>query len=192
MWAIARKHPDVAKVLIDSKADIHLRSKVVPLQEAFQVPCTEKDPCLSGAKSGYTYADAVHFPKTSGGFTPLLFAAEQGDVETAKALLAAGASVDESTPEEGTALLIASASGKEKMALFLLEKGANPNAKDGFGVTPLHYAIHDGMLMIASYKPEPTDKFGWVRPNMPELVKALLTRGADPNARIQWDFPPYD
>jgi ankyrin repeat protein len=76
--------------------------------------------------------------------------------------------------------------------LFLLDKGANPNAADTYGITPLHYALHDGMLSISSYKPEPTDRFGWQRPNMPELVKALLAHGADANARIESDFPPYD
>jgi len=37
-----------------------------------------------------------------------------------------------------------------------------------------------------------TDRFGWFRPNLPELAQALLTRGADPNARIEHDVPPYD
>ena len=192
MWAAAKKHPDIVKALIAAKADVHARSKLINLPEAFQVPCTPKDPCLSGAKDGYTYASTVHFPKTAGGFSALLFAAQQGDVESAQALIAAGAKVDDGTKEEGTALVIAAASGQEKMALFLLDKGANPNAKDGFGITPLHYALHAGMLAISSYKPEPTDRFGWQRPNMPELAKALLQKGADPNAKIEHDFPPYD
>jgi uncharacterized protein len=48
------------------------------------------------------------------------------------------------------------------------------------------------MMALSSYKPQATDRFGWERPNMPELMKALLARGADPNARIEHDFPPYD
>jgi cytohesin len=76
--------------------------------------------------------------------------------------------------------------------MFLLENGADPNAKDGFGITPLHYSLHEGLLSISSYKPQATDRFGWLRPNMPSLLKALLARGADPNARIEYDFPPYD
>jgi ankyrin repeat protein len=192
MWAIAKKHPDAVKLLIERGADVHARSKVVEAPQPFVVACTAKDPCLNGKFDGNTYAASIHFPKTEGGFTPLLFAAQQGDIESARMLLAAGADVNESTPEEGTALVIASASGHEKLALFLLENGANPNAKDGFGVTPLHYALHEGLLSISGYKPEPTDRFGWERPNMPELAKALLQHGADPNARIAWDFPPYD
>jgi ankyrin repeat protein len=192
MWAAANKRSEVVKALIEGGADIRVRSKVVPVPEPFQNPCTPTDPCLTSRTDGFTYPSTVRFPKTSGGFTALLFAAQQGDIESARHLLAAGADVNESTPEEGTALVLASASGEEQFALFLLENGADPNAKDAFGITPLHYALHQGMLMISSAKPQPTDRFGWERHNMPQLAKALLARGADPNAQIAHDFPPYD
>ena len=192
MWALAKKRPDVVKVLVARGADVHARSKVFPAPEPFQVPCTVKDPCLTGKHDGMTYADSIHFPKTMGGFTPLLFAAQQGDIDSAQILLKAGAKLTESTPEEGTALVIASASGHEKFALFLLEQGADPNAKDGWGITSLHYALHEGLLAVSGYKPEATDRFGWMRPDMPDLAKALLQHGADPNAKIAYDFPPYD
>jgi ankyrin repeat protein len=48
------------------------------------------------------------------------------------------------------------------------------------------------MLAVTVFKPSPSDQFGWLRHNLPELAKALLARGADPNARIEHDFPPYD
>ena len=192
MWAVANKHPEIAQALIARGADVHARSKVFPVPEPFLVPCTPASPCASGRTDGSTYPPGVRFPKTEGGFTPLLFAAQQGDIESARILLAAGADVNESTPEEGSALVVASASGHEKLALFLLDNGADPNAKDAFGITPLHYAIHEGMLAISVYKPSPTDQFGWLRHNMLELAKALLAQGADPNARIAHDFPPYD
>jgi len=192
MWAVANQHPEIAQALIARGADVHARSKVLPVPEPFIVPCTPASPCATGRTDGTTYPPSVRFPKTAGGFTPLLFAAQQGDVESARILLAAGADVNEATPEGGSALVVASASGHEKLALFLLEMGANPNAKDAFGITPLHYAIHEGMLALSVYKPSTTDQFGWLRPNMPELAKALLAHGADPNARIAHDFPPYD
>jgi ankyrin repeat protein len=177
---------------VEKGADVHARSKVVPTREPFTIPCTPDAPCLSGKKSGSTYEATVHFPKVTGGFTALMFAAQQGDVESARALLGAGAEVNESAPEDGSALVIATASGHEKLALFLLEQGADPNAKDGYGIAPLHYALHEGLLAVSGYQIMATDRFGWLRPNMPELVKALLAHGADPNARIEKNLPTYD
>ena len=123
---------------------------------------------------------------SKGGFTPLLFAARGGDLESARMLLEAGANVNEGTPKYGNALVVASSSGHEKLAVFLLEKGADPNAADSNGVTSLHHAVQNGFSALtgirydAAYRVRP--------PNMPELAKALLVQGADPNARItKWD-----
>ena len=192
MWAAASKSPEIVQALVDHGADLHARTKVFDNPEPFTIACTQDEPCLDGRRDGTSYSPYVHFPKTNGGFTALLFAAQQGDVESARILLAHGADVSESTPEEGSALVLASASGHEKLSLFLLDNGADPNAKDGFGIRPLHYALHNGMLAISGYTPRPTDRLGWLRPNMPELVRELLAHGADPNARIAYDFPPYD
>ena len=120
--------------------------------------------------------------RSKSGFTPLLFAAQQGDVETAKLLLAAGAEVNEATQEYGSPLDVAAASEHEALSLFLVEKGANPNVADSYGITPLHYAVPNGLRALTGYsydgsRPAP--------PNMPELLKALLAHGANPNARIK-------
>jgi ankyrin repeat protein len=192
MWATANKHPKIVQELVDNGAEIHARSKVFPVPEPFSISCTEEEPCPDGRTTGTSYSETIHFPKTAGGFTALLFAARQGDVESARILLAHGADVNESTPEDGSALIIASASGHETMALFLLENGADPNATDGFGIAPIHYALHGGMLLINSYIYRPTDRLGWMRHDKPELLRALLARGADPNARIGYDVPPFD
>jgi ankyrin repeat protein len=141
-----KKHPEVARVLIEDGADVHARSK--------------------------------------GGFTPLLFAAQQGDLDSARILLAAGANVNAATPDGDTALLVASASGHEALAIFLLDKGADPNAAERNGITALHYAMLKGLVrMVGINQRRPFAPYLY-RPNMVELVKALLARGANPNARL--------
>jgi len=126
--------------------------------------------------------------RSQSGFTPLMFAARTGDVELARVLLKAGANVNESTPEDGSVLVVASASGQEKLAIFLLEQGANPNAADGLGFTPLHYAVQKGISNISAVEYVPSLQ---PPPNLPELAKALLAHGANPNARIAKDYPPH-
>jgi ankyrin repeat protein len=97
---------------------------------------------------GYS-ADVQVTPQ--GGFTPLLFAARVGDLETARLLVSKGADVNESTPAEGNSLVVAAAAGHEELARFLLEQGADPNAVDGGGIAPLHYAMRDGLKVLHGY-----------------------------------------
>ena len=127
--------------------------------------------------------------RSNSGFTPLLFAAQQGDLDSARSLLAAGADVNEATPEHGSALVVASASGHELFAIYLLEKGAEPNVADGFGITALHHAVAKGLSLLTGIVYDPAYR---VRPsNLPKLVQALLSNGADPNARVTKGIPSY-
>jgi ankyrin repeat protein len=107
--------------------------------------------------------------RSTGGFTPLLFAAQQGDVESGRALLQAGADVNERSGGAGrmTALMVAAASGHRNFSVLLLDSGADANLTDENGYTVLHYAA--------------LDKDG------ADTVRALLGHGAHPNARTTRD-----
>ena len=155
MWAVAAPHPHVVRMLLEAGADVHASSDK--------------------------------------GFTPLLFAARNGDIEMAKILLAAGARANDTGSDGTHALPLAIFNRQDKFALFLLEQGADPNGSMG-GVPALHAAAGNVTTWLA----------GWLRAHGsraiegggsigargldPErrirLVKALLARGADPNARI--------
>ena len=174
MWALAEKHTEVARLLVEHGADVHARSNTrVKLETAVR-------------ENAGGVGDRLPFPDPKGGFTPLLFAAQQGDVEAARMLLAAGADVNESAPEEGSPLVVATASGHEAFAIYLLEKGADPNAVDSFGVTPLHYAVAKGVAALLGIRFDPSYRVH--PPNLPNLAKALLAQGANPNARVTKGF----
>jgi ankyrin repeat protein len=120
---------------------------------------------------------------SAGGFTPLLYAARSGDIESARILLEAGASADEATTKQGNALVIASAGGHEELALLLLKAGANPNSSDENGITALHHSARNGLSALNGVRYD--DAYRVRPPNMLKLARALLESGADPNARIK-------
>ena len=173
MWAVAEKHAEIASVLIGHGADVHARTKHIVLPAAKKAGYNT----FEGSYEG-DYREAA-----KGGFTALMFAAERGDVESGQILLAAGADVNDATPEGSTALVVASANGQDEFGKFLLDKGANPNAADNNGMTALHYAVLRGLSMIRAVSYHPYIAYLY-RPNMPELAKALLAHGANPNARL--------
>ncbi len=120
--------------------------------------------------------------RSKAGFTPLMFAAQQGDMDSVRIFLAKGANVNEATPKHGNVLTVASASGHQELSIVLLDQGADPNSPGDNGVTALHYAIAAGLSTMNGLNYDKAYRL--VPPNMPELVKALLAKGADPNAQI--------
>ncbi len=83
-----------------------------------------------------------------------------------------------------SALLIASLDGNEKVALLLLDKGADPNLADENGFTPLHFCLFRGLTRLSRVQPRPYTPF-LNRPDMKDLLKTLLAHGANPNAQVK-------
>ena len=124
---------------------------------------------------------------TAKGFTPLMFAARNGDIALAETLIAAGADVNKPGADGTHVLPFAIISGHEAFALFLLEHGADPNGSMN-GVHALHAAAgRIGTWLGDWYRRHGRGALGRGHLNPSgrlSLVKALLERGADPNARI--------
>ena len=78
-------------------------------------------------------------------FTPLMFAAQQGDADSARTLLDAGANPNEAMPKWGvTPLIIASAMGKHGSRRRCCSTMAPiRTAVDANGFTALHSAVRD-------------------------------------------------
>jgi uncharacterized protein len=115
----------------------------------------------------------------SGGLTPLVFAAREGDLESAKVLFDAGADVNEVTEYGWTPLLVATNNRNYKLGAYLLEHGANVNLANKGGWTPLYLATDNRNIEGGDY-PVP-------KPDMDhmEYIKLLLAHGADVNARVR-------
>jgi uncharacterized protein len=144
------------------------------------------------------------------GFTPMHFAARQGDQQMVELLLAAGVNVNilsraepgaATAPARTTAvliggrktpgtngytpLLVATVRGQVPLALFLLDHGADPNIGDA-GFTPLHWASTEWESFTANRVYGLDDAMSGIpdREAKLRLVNALLAHGANPNARM--------
>jgi uncharacterized protein len=122
---------------------------------------------------------------TKGGLTALLHAARQGSLDAARALLDAGAPIDQPGAGDGTTpLLMAAINGEFDLAMFLIERGANPNiASTANGVTPLWAAINTQWQPRTRF-PQPQE-MEQQKSTYLDVMKALLDHGADPDARVK-------
>ena len=116
--------------------------------------------------------------------TPLLLAARQGHLETARALLDAGAGVNQlSSGDKTSPLLIATINGHFDVAKFLLDHGADPTIASENGATLLYAALNCEWAPKSLY-PQPRAYLNQ-KVTYLDLMKAALDKGADPNVRLR-------
>lgn len=151
MWAAAEGHTAVVELLLAHGADPALGSVASTRPER----------------------------RPPGGMTALLFAARQGKIDTARALLDGGANIDQAGADNTSPLLISILNGHYELASMLIERGANPNIADANGRTPLYSAID---LRNVQWSQAPA-------PELPQathlrMIEQLLAAGADPSIKI--------
>src|SRR5215467_35690 len=167
MWAASERHPEVVKVLMAHGADWKVRS----------IDRETKPPKLSAASS--------ISPIARGGFTALSFAAREGDIESARAMLDAGVDINYGDIDDTTALIVSMMNKQYSFAKFLLDRGADPNVVGGYGRTAL-YAIVD--IRNEDWSTLPNRKTEDPLPAL-DIVRGLLTRGANVNAALTAPLP---
>ena len=119
-----------------------------------------------------------------GGNGALHYAVREGHHDVVKALLEGGAGIDEVTGGDlSSPLLMSILNGHFDMAMWLLERGADPNLPSDPGATPLYAAVHL-QWVPKSFYPQPT-AIKQENTTYLELMKALLDAGADPDVRLK-------
>ncbi len=195
MFAAGFNRTEAVKLLLARGADHKATTKVVDL---FALTAPEEEAMLrgtggnstrpqparpadvAGATRAYRYNELI---SSQGGLTALLFAARQGYIETATALLDGGADINQLNAGDKTSpLLMSIINGHFDLAMMLIERGANVNAAAFNGVAPL-YGVLNIQWAPKSLYPSPK-AYQQQKTTYLELIEALLAKGADPNARV--------
>ena len=117
-----------------------------------------------------------------GKLTPLMYASRDGAFDAVRALFELGADLDAVNGDNSTALLLATINGNLDIAKYLVESGADVTIASDDGATPLYGALRI-QWTLRTNRPQPTT-FYEKTPYL-ELMKLMLEKGADPNARLR-------
>jgi ankyrin repeat protein len=169
MWAVSEGHSDAARLLVELGADINARSHYVAAANG-------------RGFEGRTPVAGRTDPKTeefaSGWLSPLALAAREGNVETVRILVNAGADVDAISGDGKTPLALAIFNGNYDVASFLVDSKADVNKADAQRFTPLFWAVDRRNM-------ETAPNFPWMVTADPmPLIHKLLDAGANPNALV--------
>ena len=159
---MATGKPEIMRMLLAGGADFRARTKSWEVTNVIYTPATG-----TLGLTGIPWNNDGTYSGKMGGTTALLFAAQQGDLESARLLVEAGADVNQPAAD-GTTPLLASLyrwqipAGQKveteapmvarplggltfaadyALASYLLDKGARVNVADRAGYTPLHGAL---------------------------------------------------
>jgi ankyrin len=167
MWAVAQSQPEMVRLLIEAGADVNARSTF-----------NDWDRQVT-AESRVKYIPL-------GGFTPLLYAAREGCLDCARALVDAGADVNVADPEEVAPLLLAIQNAHYDVARFLLDSGADPNKWSWYGESPIYAAVDLNTIPTGGRPDRPSlDETGSL-----DMIRLLLDAGANPNLQLKF-LPPF-
>jgi len=161
MWASARRHPEMMRLLIAKGADVNARS----IDRNYQ-----------------RHVTAEGRPKSldSGGFTPLLYAARENCIACVDVLLENRADIDLPDPDGVSPLLVAIMNANWDLARHLIKAGADINQWDIYGEAPLFTAINQRTRLDSGRGS--IDAMNTTTGL--DIVKMLLERGANPNMQL--------
>jgi len=188
MWAAAERHADVTAVLIAHGADVNSRSKIVPAPlargDGNMLGYAPRDLSPDEKPESLIKGKELNVVLPSGGLTPLMFAAREGDQVSAQILLKAGANINAAAGDLSSPLGLAIQNGFYDLASFLIDNGADVNHTDLNDCSPLWLAVHARNQDFSFGIP-------WIVTADPFfLIEKLLQAGANPNQRAKAS-PPY-
>jgi len=186
MFAARAGHADVVSTLLKRGADPNVATTVGETPAFIKPNSVPGFGYGVGIIRGGVPADRGRREPTPGGMTPLLYAARHDRLDVAQLLVAAGADVNAKEADGIWPLLMAISNNSMATAHYLLEHGSNVNGQDWYGRSPLWEAVNVRNLYVHNA----TFKNGIDRGPVLELIRTLITAGADVNARTK-ETPPF-
>ena len=165
MWAVDGNFPELAQFLIDKGADVHARASA------------------NDWGSQITAEPRAQY-RPVGGLTVLIYAARSGCTRCVRSLLAAGADINQPTPEGMTPLMIAIDNTSFDAARVLLDAGANPHIWDWYGRTALYVATD-----MSSFRGRAPHPGASSETSATDIVRLLLEAGVNPNPQLNMHRP---
>ncbi len=167
IYAAAESQPEMIKLLLAHGADPNAQS--TPNDWQRQVS-----------------AERRRMYRPIGGLTALMYAARQGCVECARALVEGGADPDLGNPRNVVPLIVALDNLHFDVAAYLVKAGAMLDIWDWWGRSPLYAAV-DLDTLPRGGRP---DRLSTDKTTALDVVKQILEAGANPNLQLKLT-PPY-
>jgi uncharacterized protein len=184
MVAVRANHPDLVRFLIQQGAQVNVQTRTGDAPRWV----------LPNSVPGFGHGIGIvrgglpergSRPLIPGAMTPLLYAARDGRLESARLLLDAGANIEQADANAVTPLISAIANNHPDVARLFIDRGANVNAVDWYGRTPLWTAVEarnmdfDNNTFVNNVDRAP----------LLDLIRVLLDKGARVDARTK-ESPP--
>lgn len=180
MWAAGGNQPDIVDLLLARGAKhVDLRAK-----------------SDDWARQMTSEPRAQFQSRQTGGLTALLYATRSGCLRCVQSLVKAGADINLPNPDGVTPLINAIDNKRHDIAMFLLDKGANPHTWDMSGRTPIYVAVDvktfnaGGGFGTGGGRAGSGNDFAGARPapestfKVEDVIRRLLDMGVDVNHQL--------
>jgi ankyrin repeat protein len=179
MFAAAQGRDTAVKALLARQANPNAAtrvSRIVTMGERYKAQTGGKGTREITSEGGRSDIDAM------GGLTALHFAAREGHAAVVRTLVEGGADVNQVQGADALSpMTMAIINGRLDIAAWLLDHGADPNLVAKSGVGPLWATVDARWPERTWYPPATVTE---EKTTHLELLRALLAKGADPNARL--------